>query len=106
MSKLINLFIDLDKLDGPKNYKSWKRHMQNKLIYNELWNDICDGDTQPTNPIDVSLLAKWELKDEKALALIRSSAIEHLFVHIDSSTSAWFAWNQFHKIFYTPPASQ
>jgi hypothetical protein len=65
MSKLINLFIDSDKLDGPKNYKSWKCHMQNTLIYNELWHDICDGDTPPTKPIDVAPLAKWELKDEK-----------------------------------------
>jgi hypothetical protein len=29
-----------------------------------------------------------------------------MFVHIENSTTAWSAWNQFHKIFDTPPASQ
>jgi hypothetical protein len=42
----------------------------------------------------------------KALAFLRSSVVEHLFVHIENSTSAWSAWNQFRKIFDTPPASQ
>jgi hypothetical protein len=65
MSKLINLFIESDKLDGLKNYKSWIPHMQNTLIYNELWYDICDGDTAPTKTTDATSLAKWNLKDEK-----------------------------------------
>lgn len=29
MSKLLNLFSDLDKLDGPKNYKTRSLHMKN-----------------------------------------------------------------------------
>jgi hypothetical protein len=62
MSKLINLLTKLDKLDGPKNYKSWSRHMQNTLIYNELWCDICDGDTAPTNPIDDTSLIEMEFE--------------------------------------------
>ena len=58
MSKLINIFTESDKLDGPNNYKSWSRHMQNTMIYNELWRDICDGDTSPTKPTNATSLAK------------------------------------------------
>jgi len=36
MSKLINLFTNSKKLDGSKNHKSWKCHMQNTLMYNQL----------------------------------------------------------------------
>jgi hypothetical protein len=91
MSKLINLFTKLDKLDGPKNYKSWSWHTQNTLIYNELWLYICDGDTTPTKPTDATSLEKWNLKYEKVLALLRSSVTEHMFVYIENSKDAWFA---------------
>jgi hypothetical protein len=91
MSKLINLFTESDKLDGPKNYKTWSRHMHNTLFYNELWRDICDGDTTPTKPTDTTSLAKWNLKDEKALALLCSSITEQMFAHIENSKDAWSA---------------
>jgi hypothetical protein len=58
MSKLINLFTESEKLDGPKNYKSWSRHMQNTFIYNELWRGICDGDTSLIKPTATTSLAK------------------------------------------------
>jgi hypothetical protein len=106
MSKSINLFTELDNLDGPKNYKSWSRHMQNTSIYNELWHDICDGDTAPTNPTNATYLEKWNLKDEKTLALLPSSVTEHMFVHIENSKDAWFAWNLLKKLFDTLVASQ
>jgi hypothetical protein len=93
MSKLINLFTESDKLDGPKNYKTWSRHMHSTLIYNELWCDICDGDTAPTKPNEATSLAKWNLKDEKALALLCSSVTEQMFVHIENSKDACSAWN-------------
>jgi hypothetical protein len=88
MSKLVNLFIDSDKLDGPKNYKAWSHHMQSTLIYNELWKDVCSGDKAPIKPIDARELEKWELKDEKALALLRSFVIDEMFVHIENATDA------------------
>ena len=62
-------FFESDKLESSKNYKAWKRHMESTLIYNELWKEICNGDVKETKPIDTTSLAKWELKDEKALAL-------------------------------------
>jgi hypothetical protein len=106
MSKLINLFTESNKLDGPKNYKSWSQHMQNTLIYNELWRDIYDGDTAPTKPTDATSLEKWNLKDEKALALLRSFVTEHMFVHIENSKDAWSSWNLLKRIFDTLVASQ
>jgi hypothetical protein len=75
------------------------------MIYNDLWCDICDGDTAPTKPIDATSLEKWHLKDEKALALLCSSVTEHLFVHIENSKDAWSSWNLFKKIFNTLVAS-
>jgi hypothetical protein len=106
MSKLINLFTESDKLDGPKNYKTWSRHMHNTLVYNELWRDICDGNTAPTKPTDATSLAKWNLKDEKALAFLCSSVTEQMFVHIENSKDTWSAWNLLKKLFDTPVASQ
>jgi hypothetical protein len=80
--------------------------MHNTLFYNELWCDICDGDTAPTKPTDATYLAKWNLKDEKALALLCSSVTEQMFVHIENSKDAWSAWNLLNKLFDTPVASQ
>jgi hypothetical protein len=106
MSKLINLFTESDKLDGPNNYKSWSRHMQNMLIYNELWRDIGDGDIAPTKPTDATYLAKWNLKVEKKLTLLRSFVTERMFVHIENYKDAWSAWNLLKKFFDTLDASQ
>jgi hypothetical protein len=103
MSKLVNLFTDSDKLDGPKNYKTWSRHMKNTLIYNELWKDVFNGDKPPTNPIDDIELDIWELKDEKTLALLRSSVTNEMFVHIENVTNAWNTWKLFKNMFYTKP---
>jgi hypothetical protein len=106
MSKLINLFMESDKLDGVKNYKSWSRHMHNTLIYNELWCDIFDGDISPNKPTDATSLAKWNLNDEKSISLLHSFVTEHMFVHIENSKDAWSIWNLLKNIFDTPVASQ
>jgi hypothetical protein len=45
------------------------------------------------------------LKDEKSLALLRSSVTEHMFVHIENSKDAWSSWNLLKKIFDTLVAS-
>ena len=66
MSKLINLFSDSDKLEGTKSYKTWHCLIESTLIYNELWQGICDGDVKPNKPTDAAALAKWEVKNAKA----------------------------------------
>jgi hypothetical protein len=62
--------------------------MQNTLIYNEMWKYVCSGDKVLFNPIDVIKLAKWELKDEKELALLKSFVTGEMFVHIENATNA------------------
>jgi hypothetical protein len=84
MSKLVNLFIDFDKLNGLKNYMTWSHHMQNTLIFNDLWKYICNGEKAPIKLINARELAKWELRDEKALALLRSYVTDEMFIHIEN----------------------
>jgi hypothetical protein len=80
--------------------------MQNTLIYNELWKDVCNGDKPPTKPIDARELARWELKDEKALALLKSFVTDEMFVHIENAIDAWNAWKIFKNMFDTQPESK
>ena len=54
-----------------------------------ITNGICNGDGT-IKYIDVEFLAKWELKDEEALSLLRSFVDEHPIVHIENSTSLWY----------------
>jgi hypothetical protein len=35
-------------LSGKENYLEWSRKIEHTLIFNDLWDDICDGDTAPT----------------------------------------------------------
>jgi HD superfamily phosphohydrolase len=106
MSKLINLFSDFDKLEGTKSYKTWKRLIESTLIYNELWRDICNEDTKPNKPTDAATLAKWEVKNAKALALIKSSVNDEMYVHIENTIDAWSALKFFKDLFDTQPESK
>ena len=106
MSKLISLFSDSDKLEGTKSYKTWKRLIESTLIYNELWFDICNEDTKPTKSTDATTLAKWEVKNGKALALIKSSVNDEMYVHIENTTDAWSALKFFKDLFDTQPDSK
>lgn len=106
MSKLINLFSDSDKLEGTKSYKTWHRLLESTLIYNELWQGICDGDVKPNKPTDADPMAKWEIKNAKALALIKSSVNDEMYVHIENATDAWTALKTFKDLFDTQPKSK
>ena len=106
MSKLINLFSDSDKLEGTKSYKTWKRLIESTLIYNELWRDICNEDTKPNKPIDAATLEKWEVKNAKALSLIKSSVNDEMYVHIENMTDVWSALKVFKDLFDTHPGSK
>ena len=101
MSKLINLFSEIDKLEGIKSYKIWHRLIKSTLIYNELWQGICDGDVKPNKPTDVVALAKWEVKNAKALALIKYFVNDEMYVHIENATDAWFSLKTFKDLFDT-----
>ena len=71
------------------------------MIYNELWQDVCDGDVKPNKHTDVDSLAKWDIKNSKALALIKSSANDEIHVHIENASDAWSAWRTFQDLFDT-----
>ena len=101
MSKLINLLCDSDKLEGVKSYKTWKHLTESTLIYNELSKYICDGDIKPNKPTDVASLAKWEVKNVKALALIKSLVNDEMYIHIENASDAWSALHTFKDIFDT-----
>ena len=73
--------------------------MKNTLIYNELWRGICNVDPTSTKPIDATDLEKWELQNEKTLALIHLFVFDHLCILIENTSLAWIAWEQFKKTF-------
>ena len=106
MSKLINLFSDTDKLEGTKSYKTWQHLIESTLIYNELWQGICDGYVNPNKTTDAAALAKWEIKNAKALALIKSFVNDEMYVHIENATDAWSALKTFKDLFDTQPESK
>ena len=101
MSKLINLFSDSDKFEGTKSYKTRHRLNESTLIYNELWQGICDGDVKPNKPTNATALAKCEIKNAKALALIESYVNDEMYVHIENATDAWSALKTFKDLFDT-----
>ena len=106
MSKLINLFSDSNKLEGTKSYKTWHRLIERTLIYIELWQGICDGDVKQNKPIDAAPLAKWEIKNAKALALIKSSVNDEIYVHIENALDAWTSLKTFKDLFDTQHESK
>ena len=79
--------------------------MKNTLVYNELWRGICDADPTTTKPTDATALAKWELQNEKELALIHSFVYDYLCIHIENTSSALTTWEHFKKLFYNPLGS-
>jgi hypothetical protein len=76
-------------LSGKENYPEWSRKIEHTLIFNDLWDDICDGDTKPTKPTTDKELSIWMNKDKKAYALIVSSVSEEVSHHIRSIKYSW-----------------
>jgi hypothetical protein len=63
-----------------ENYQEWFRKIKNTLIFNDLWEEICEGkdDNEPEQPTDARQLAIWKSKYKKAHALIYASVIEEV----------------------------
>jgi hypothetical protein len=78
-------------LSGKENYLEWSRKIKHTLIFNDLWDGICDGDTSPTKPTIDKELAIWMNKDKKAYALIVASVSEEVSHHIKSIKYSWGA---------------
>lgn len=81
------------------------RLIESTLIYNELWQGICDGDIKLNKPTDAAALTKWEVKNAKALAPVKSSINDEMYVHIENATYAWSALKNFNDLFDTQPKS-
>lgn len=73
------------------------------MIYIELWQDVCDGDVRPNKPTDVDSLAKWEIKNAKALALIKFLVNDEMCVHIENSYDSLYSWKQIKDLIDTQP---
>ena len=74
-------------LIGKEDYPKWFRKIKHTLIFNDLWDGICEGenDSEPAHPTGDKELAIWKNKDKKAYALIATSVSEevsHLLVSI------------------------
>lgn len=106
MSKLVNLFFESNKLESAKTYTTWKRLIERTLIYNELWRDVCNGDVKPNKPTNATLLAKWEIKNVKSIALIKSSVNDEMYVHNENASDAWSSLRTFKYLFDTQTESK
>ena len=58
---------------------------------------------KPNKPTDVSSLAKWEVKNVKALTLIRTLVNDEMYIHIENASDAWSALRTFKDLFDTQP---
>jgi len=78
-------------LNGKENYPEWSRKIEHTMIFNNIWDDICDGDTKPTKPTAGKELAIWTNKDKKAYTLIFAFVSEEVSRHIRSIKDSWRA---------------
>jgi hypothetical protein len=63
-------------LSDKENYLEWLRKIDHILIFNDLWDVICDGETSFTKPIVDKELAIWTNKDKKTYALVVASVVK------------------------------
>ena len=88
-------------LSGKENYQEWFRKVKNTLIFNDMWDGICENEnledgkainevdkSAPVPPTNAKELALWKSKDKKAYALIIASVSEEVIRHLVSSKSA------------------
>jgi hypothetical protein len=88
-------------LFGQENYQEWFRKIKNTLIFNDLWEEICEGkdDNDPEQPTDARKLAIWKSKDKKAHALIYASVTEEVRRRILSNTTTFKALQKLKNIY-------
>ena len=68
-----------------------------------MWHEICDGNINPNKPTNATSLAKWEIKNAKALTLITTLVNNEMYIHIENASDAWTALHTFKDIFDTQP---
>ena len=94
-------------LSGKENYHEWFRKVKNTLIFNDMWDEICENEnlehkkdektinevdkSAPVPPTNAKELALWKSKDKKAYDLIIAFVSEEVSRHLVSSKSVWEA---------------
>jgi hypothetical protein len=80
-------------LTDKENYLEWSRKIKHTLIFNNLWDGICEGevDGRPIIPTTNKELAIWKNKDKKAYALIVVMVSEEVSHHIISTKDSYGA---------------
>lgn len=93
-------------LFGKENYWEWARKVQHTLIFNDLWDGICEAEpkvdgtyTTPTKPTSDKELAVWLSIDKKAYALIADSINEEVSRHIISDKTSYVALKRLKDLF-------
>ncbi|XP_057866584.1 uncharacterized protein LOC131074052 [Cryptomeria japonica] len=79
-------------LSGKENYHESFRKVKNTLIFDNMWDDVCEskGDSEaPKQPTDAKELIFWKSKDKKAYALIAASVSEEVSRNIISCKTAF-----------------
>ena len=71
-----------------------------------MWHGMRDDDIKPNKPIDAVSLEKWEVKNAKELALIKSFVNDEMYVHIKNVTYVWSVLRTFKEFFDTQPESK
>jgi hypothetical protein len=73
-------------LTDKENYLEWSKKIKHTLIFNDLWNDICEGevDGRSTIPTTNKELAIWNKKYKKAYVVIVATTSEEVSCHIIS----------------------
>ena len=83
-------------------YLEWSRKIKSTLIYNNLWDGICEGKTiqresdvgittNPKPPTSEKELDIWKSKDKKSLAIINATISEEVSQHIFPAKSCFEA---------------
>jgi len=72
--------------------------MKDALIFNELWEIIEKIKSRPDNskPKDQE---DYDLRDGKALVLIRSSYMEEVYGHLETIDHSFKAWSKLKELF-------
>jgi hypothetical protein len=100
-------------LSGKVNYQEWFRKIKHTLIFNDLWDGICENtgensddspddsscDSEPEEPTDAKELAIWKSKDKKAYALIVASVSEEVSRHMISCKTAFQALKKLRDLY-------
>jgi hypothetical protein len=78
-------------ISGKENYLEWSRNIEHNLIFNDIWDEICDGNTKPTKLIADKEISIWTNKHNKSYSFIYSSVSEEVSHHMVSIKYSWSA---------------